>query len=141
MKLTQYYPVLQTMKVAETVAFYCVHFDFAPAFESDWYVHLQSNSDPSVNLAILLADHETIPAVAQGETKGVILNFEVENVDSIYGRLQKAGLPMLKPLVDEVFGQRHFITADPNGILIDVITPIAPSDEYANQYRDDALPQ
>ena len=34
------------------------------------------------------------------------------------------------PLRDEAFGQRHFITADPNGVLIDVIKPIPPTAEY-----------
>ena len=34
----------------------------------------------------------------------------------------------------EDFGQRHFIVADPDGVLIDVITPIAPAADYADQY-------
>jgi hypothetical protein len=34
------------------------------------------------------------------------------------------------------FEQRHFIVADPNGVLIDVITPIPPTycSAYAEQY-------
>ena len=43
-------------------------------------------------------------------------------------------------LTDEAFGQRHFITADPNGVLIDVITPIPPSAEFAAAYAPEALP-
>ncbi len=38
------------------------------------------------------------------------------------------------------FGQRHFITSDPNGVLIDVIKPIPPSPEFAAQYADGAVP-
>lgn len=140
MKVTQYYPVLQTAKVAETSRFYQTHFGFQPAFEADWYVHLQSSSDPSVNLAILDGSHETVPGAGRGNSAAVILNFEVEDAAAEYERLTKAGLPMLKPLVDEDFGQRHFITADPNGVLIDIITPIAPSADFAAQYTADALP-
>jgi hypothetical protein len=44
------------------------------------------------------------------------------------------------PLRDEDFGQRHFITADPNGVLIDVIKPIPPSAEFAELYAKDSLP-
>ena len=44
------------------------------------------------------------------------------------------------PLRDEPSGQRHFITLYPNGVLIDVITPIAPSAEFAAQYAPQALP-
>ena len=40
----------------------------------------------------------------------------------------------------EAFGQRHFITADPNGVLIDVIKPIPPSAEFAANYEEPALP-
>ena len=140
MKLTQYYPVIQTTDVAGTAAFYKAHFGFAPAFEAEWYVHLQSTTDPSVNLAVLDATHETIPEAGRGETRAMILNFEVEDVDAVHQRLANAGLPMLKPLTDEAFGQRHFITADPNGILIDVIRPIPPSAEFAAQYAEAALP-
>ena len=141
MKVTSYYPVIMTGKVAETAAFYCAHFGFQPAFEADWYVHLQSSSDPSVNLAILNGNHATVPESGRGQVSGLILNFEVDDVDTEYERLKGAGLPMLLELRDEAFGQRHFITADPNGVLIDIIKPIPPSAEFADQYSPDAVPQ
>ncbi|RZI75480.1 MAG: glyoxalase, partial [Variovorax sp.] len=46
----------------------------------------------------------------------------------------------LLTLRDEAFGQRHFITADPNGVLIDIVKPIPPSAEFAAQYAASALP-
>jgi uncharacterized glyoxalase superfamily protein PhnB len=140
MKCTQYYPVLMTDRVEETAKFYCRHFAFRPAFESDWYTHLQSKEDPSVNLAILDGSHETIPQQVRGKAHGLLLNFEVEDVDSVYARLSVEGLPMLLELRDEPFGQRHFITVDPNGVAIDVITPIPPSEEFAGQYAADMHP-
>lgn len=140
MKVTSWYPVIMVADVAATARFWIEHFDFAPAFEADWYMHLQSAQDPSVNLAILQGDHETIPESGRGRAAGVLLNIEVESVDAVHARLTNAGLPILLPLRDEAFGQRHFITCDPNGILIDVITPIPPSAEYEAQYRADALP-
>lgn len=135
MKTTSYYPVIMTAHVAGTAAFYTSHFGFVALFSSDWYVHLQSRDDPAVNLAVLDATHETIPAAARGRTAaGLLLNFEVEDVDAEYARLQAAGLPILLSLRDEAFGQRHFITADPNGVLLDIIRPIPPSPEFAAQY-------
>ena len=50
-------------------------------------------------------------------------------------------MPVLLPLRDEAFGQRHFITSDPNGVLIDIIKPIPPSGEFVAQYEAGALPQ
>ncbi len=141
MKVTSYYPVIMTDHVAETTAFYVAHFGFRPLFEADWYVHLQSADDPSVNLAVLDGRHETVPEAGRGKAAGLLLNFEVEDVDAEYARLKAAGLPLLREIRDEDFGQRHFITADPNGVLIDVITPIPPSDDFAAQYAAEALPK
>ncbi|MBO6903298.1 MAG: VOC family protein [Rhizobiaceae bacterium] len=140
MKSTNYYPVLLTDDVAATAAFYIEHFRFQAMFDSDWYVHLQSTENSDVNLAILQGDHDTIPAEGRGRTSGLIINFEVEDVDSVHDRLAAAGLPILLSLRDEAFGQRHFITRDPNGVLIDIIKPIPPSAEFAAQYSADAVP-
>jgi uncharacterized glyoxalase superfamily protein PhnB len=134
MKTTSYYPVILTEDVTGTAAFYSRYFRFEPKFESDWYVHLQSREDESVNLAVLDGRHETIPEAGRGQVGGLILNFEVEDVDGEYERAKAGGLPMLQELRDEVFGQRHFITSDPNGVLIDVIKPIPPSKEFAEMY-------
>lgn len=134
MKITSYYPVIMTQDVAGSAAFYVRHFGFEPRFTTDWYVHLQSRFEPSVNLAILDGQHPTIPAEGRGVASGLLLNFEVEDPDALHATLKDAGLPILLSLRDEAFGQRHFITADPNGVLIDVIKPIPPSEEFAAQY-------
>lgn len=142
MKLTSYYPVIMTRDVAGTAGFYERHFGFVPLFTSDWYVHLQYAGEASVNLAILDGRHETVPEPARGrEVAGLILNFEVDDPDAVHDAVRAAGLPILTPLRDEPFGQRHFITADPNGVLIDVIKPIPPSAEFAAQYDPSVLPK
>lgn len=140
MKSTSYYPVIMTDDVAGTAAFYQANFRFEPLFQSDWYIHLQSAEDEKVTLAILDGAHETIPEAARGKVRGLLLNFEVEDVDAIYDACRKSGLPILKEIRDEDFGQRHFITADPNGVLIDVIKPIPPSAAFAAMYDGSALP-
>lgn len=138
MKTTSYYPVLMTGDVAGTKAFYIKHFSFKPLFESDWYVHLQSAEDRRVNLGIVQGDHETIPEEGRGRTSGLLINFEVRDPDAVYERILAAGLPILRTLRDEPFGQRHFITRDPNGVLIDVIKPIPPSAGFLEQFVEGA---
>ena len=134
MRCTQYYPVLMVTNVAECAKFYQEHFGFAPSFESDWYIHLQSREAPNINLALLRYDHETIPSGARQQSRGVILNFEVENAEEEYKRIQAADLPIRLALRDEAFGQRHFIIEAPEGTLIDIIQPIPPSAEFLRQY-------
>ena len=140
MKITAYYPVLLVDDVARSADFYETHFGFRPLFTSDWYVHLQQADHPGVNLAFVSRSHETIPAGSRREAAGMLINFEVDNPDEIYHRLRAAGVPVLHTLRDEDFGQRHFIVADPNGVMVDVIKPIPPSVEYAAQYAAEALP-
>jgi catechol 2,3-dioxygenase-like lactoylglutathione lyase family enzyme len=137
MKSTHYYPVIMTDDVAGTANFYRRHFRFQPAFENDWYIHLQSTEDARVNLAIVQFDHPSVPAPGQAKVGGLLLNFEVADVDTEYERARSGQLPILLALRDEPWGQRHFITRDPNGVLIDVIKPIPPSAEFAAQYAED----
>ena len=140
MRFNSFYPVIMTHDVAGSKAFYSEHFGFQVTFETDWYVSLKAAQEPPFELALLKADHPTVPKdfrrVLSG---GLILNFEVDEVDAEYERLRRAGLPIHLELRSEDFGQRHFITADPNGVLIDVIQVIPPSAEYAAHYDEDTL--
>ena len=141
MKTNSYYPVLMTHDVGGTAAFYVRHFRMHALFEADWYVHLQSTEDTRVNLGLVAADHATVPEVARGRAAGgLLINFEVDDPDAVHERLRVEGLPIVLGLRDEAFGQRHFITMDPNGVLIDVIKPIPPSAEFAAQYSPEKLP-
>lgn len=138
MKTTSYYPVLMSDDVSGQAAFYKQHFGFDALFENDWYVHLRSSDDKKVNLGIVRWDHETVPLAARAKTQGLPLNFEMRDPDAVYARVQAADLPILLTLRDEAFGQRHFITADPCGVLIDVIKPIPPSEQFLAQYAQGA---
>lgn len=138
MKCNQFYPVIMTQQVATTAQFYVDNFRFSKVFDSDWYVHLQSSEDAAVNIAILNGGHETIPETGRGQVSGLLINFEVDDVDQEYQRAVANQLPILRSLRDEPFGQRHFITRDPNGVLIDVIKPIPPSKEFIEQYAEGA---
>lgn len=134
MHLKSFYPVLLTDDVATAAAFYVAHFNFAPAFESDWYVSLRHVDNPAYELAILRHDHETVPTAGRGTVSRLILNFEVGDATAEYTRLQQAGVTAVQPLRDEPFGQRHFICAGPDGVLIDVIEEIPPAPEFAAQF-------
>jgi catechol 2,3-dioxygenase-like lactoylglutathione lyase family enzyme len=130
MALTSAYPVLMTDDVPTTAAFYRTHFGFEVAFGADWYVSLIRDR---WELAVLDASHPTIPVRAR-PASGVLINLEVDDVDAEYDRLVTRGpLEALLPLRSEDFGQRHFIVAGPDDVLIDVITPIEPTGQFAAQ--------
>ncbi|PJJ57713.1 putative glyoxalase superfamily protein PhnB [Mumia flava] len=130
MPYTSIYPVLMTEDVTTTAAFYREHFGFETVFETDWYVSLRRDR---WELAVLEASHPTIPAAGR-PAAGILINLEVDDADAEYERLVTSGpLEPLLPLRSEDFGQRHFIVAGPDGVLVDVITPIEPTGEYAGE--------
>jgi len=134
MKIESYYPVIGTEDVRSTSEFYQTMFGFVPAFKADWYVHLAMPHQPGVNLAILDYRHESVPQCGRAPARGVLLNFETEDVDAEYRRLCDAGAVVLLPLRDEPWGQRHFIVQAPGGVMVDVIKVTEPSDEFQEQY-------
>jgi catechol 2,3-dioxygenase-like lactoylglutathione lyase family enzyme len=138
MLVNGFYPVILTEKLEDTASFYEMNFGFKPVFKSDWYVSVKMNESPvPYELAIIDSIHETIPSNYRKVVQGLILNFEVDNVDDEYERLiLSEKLPIIQDIKDEDFGQRHFITSDPNGILIDVIQIIPPDETYRSQFNE-----
>lgn len=139
MKTASFYPVILTEQVTESADFYRKFFGFETVFEAEWYVSLRMSGDKGTafELAILESGHPSIPAGFAHSVSGLILNFEVDDVDAEYQRLiQQEILPLHLDILDEEFGQRHFITSDPNGVLIDVIQVIPPSEAFSEQYRE-----
>ncbi|MEV6595679.1 VOC family protein [Actinoplanes sp. NPDC051346] len=135
MTLTSSYPVLMTTDVAATAAFYRNHFGFQPTFEMEWYVSLRRGQ---WELAVLDSKHETIPAAYRGPVAGgMLLNLEVDDVDAEWERLRN--LEIVLPIRTEEFGQRHFILAGPDGVLIDVITNVDASEAYASHFAPEYL--
>jgi catechol 2,3-dioxygenase-like lactoylglutathione lyase family enzyme len=136
MKIESAYPVICTDKIAESRDFYTQHFNFKIIFEEEWYISLRSKESPEYELALLDYQHPSLPSESRQPTSGLLLNIEVADVDQEYDRLKKEGLPMLLDLKSEEWGQRHFITKDPNGLLIDVIQNIPPSEEFAQHFTE-----
>ncbi|WJV50837.1 VOC family protein [Streptomyces flavofungini] len=135
MKLTGFYPVICTARLAESRDFYTRLLGFETTFEADWYVSLRRPGDSPYELALLDHTHPTVPEGYRLPAQGLLLNLEVEDVDAQWERLVvREGLSPALELRSEDFGQRHFIVADPSGVLVDVITPVPPSGEYVSQY-------
>ncbi len=129
------YPVICTRLIDESKDFYTSHFDFVVSFDTDWYLSLRSSDTPHFELAFLDPTHPSVPESYQKSAQGILLNFEVPDVDKVYNRLKGKGLPMLLDIKSEEWGQRHFITQDPNNLLIDVIQNIEPSESFKQQYQ------
>ncbi|MFF3554905.1 VOC family protein [Streptomyces tsukubensis] len=141
-KLSGFYPVIGTRDIAAARDFYTARLGFEVTFEADWYVSLRRPDAPHYELALLDPAHPTVPEGHRTPlTGGLLLNFEVEDVDAEHRRLvDEAGLTELLTLRTEEFGQRHFIVEGPDGVLVDIITVVPPTGAYAEQYAEGHVP-
>ncbi len=94
-------------------------------FDSDWFVQMTSPDNASLELGIIQQDHELIPPEFHAMPQGCYLTFVVDDVDAVYGRAQSMNLAVLQPPKNEFYGQRRLLLTDPNGLLIDVSSPVA----------------
>lgn len=142
MKVNAVFPVLMTDRVAESRDFYAGLLGMRIAFEAQWYVQLLSPTTPAAQLGIVERGHESVPPGFTTTPAGVLVTIEVDDVDAVHERAQADRLPIELSLRDEDWGQRHFITRDPNGLAVDVVQVIpVTSDEAAGQYAPDLLPR
>lgn len=128
------FPVFIVKDLKEAKAFYGKHFGFTVAFENEWYLHLVSDS--GVQVGFMMPDQPTQPAIFHQsyDGNGVIFSLEVENVDSAYSAAKEKSLDIVLALRSEDWGQRHFCVKDPNGVYLDVVQAIEPTEEYQQGY-------
>lgn len=121
---------ISTNRLQECRDFYIKHFGFELVYESDWYVELLS---PSLAFGVSF----TLPQRDISEFfngKGMILSFEVDNVDSEYERLRSEGLTIQQDLQNKPWGERSFVVNDPSGVHLYIYSLIPPEPEYKVVY-------
>jgi catechol 2,3-dioxygenase-like lactoylglutathione lyase family enzyme len=128
------FPDICSDALTESKRFYSALFGFKPVFEIDWYVQLQSPEDESLQIAFVKRDHASVPRRFQQAPRGVVVTIETDEVDPVYARAKEMGLEFAQDLRDEVWGQRHFMTVDPNGLLVDVVQMIPPAPEFLKEH-------
>jgi catechol 2,3-dioxygenase-like lactoylglutathione lyase family enzyme len=128
------FPDICTDDVAASRDFYVALFGFRVAFEIAWYAQLQSPSDPNLQLAFVSREHDSVPEGFRAAPRGVLVTVETEDVDAVHRRALALGVEIVYALRDEVFGQRHFMAKDPNGLLVDVVQLIPPAPEFLQEH-------
>ena len=131
------FPVFIVNRFDTAKAFYLNNFKFSVAFENEWYLHLASES--GVQIGFLLPNQPTQPDIFHQsyDGKGAIFSLEVDDADSAYVEAKKKSLNIVVKLRSEEWGQRHFCVKDPNGIYLDIVQAIEPTEEYQQGYDAD----
>lgn len=110
-------------RLVESRDFYVALLGFTVKYDSDWYVQLASAENPELELGIIRRDHELVPHDHQTSPSGIYITFVVADVDHVYRQALAMGLSIVQPPRNEFYGQRRFLTVDPNGCLIDICSP------------------
>jgi uncharacterized glyoxalase superfamily protein PhnB len=74
-------------------------------------------------LGLIQKQHDLVPDTYRQSPTGMYVTFVVADVDQVYAQAQAMSLPILQPPRNEFYGQRRFLTQDPNGCLLDICSP------------------
>lgn len=110
-------------RLGESRDFYVALLGFEVNYDSDWYVQLRSPENQELEFGIISRTSGLVPAQFQKAPTGMYVTFVVPDVDVVYSKAVSLGMTIVQEPKNEFYGQRRFLTVDPNGCLIDICSP------------------
>ncbi|SEJ82765.1 Glyoxalase-like domain-containing protein [Cyclobacterium xiamenense] len=110
-------------KLPKSRNYYTKLFDFNVDYDSDWFVHLISK-DKQLELGLISRTSEIVPDGIKNIPQGFYVTFVVENADEVFEIAKKEGFEIISEPSDTFYGQRRLLLKDPNGVIVDVSSPI-----------------
>lgn len=123
MQITASAVSLTVEDVAASSTFLTNHFGFheEAADENKNFASLR-REDVGMKVIFLRRGCEVLPESYRNQhAAGLILAFNVTNLESEEHRLQEEGVIITMPLLEEPWGERLFQVTDPNGIIIQLV--------------------
>lgn len=115
MSIRRVVPHIPTERMEESRRFYTEFLGFEVAMDMGWIVTLASPTNRTAQISLLRG---TAPPPSQLPS----LSIEVADVDAAHAKAVTLGLTILYPLTTEPFGIRRFHVADPNGVVLNVMS-------------------
>jgi len=120
-KITASAVCLNVDDVAASVRFLTGHFGFTEEMSADGFASL-GRPDAGMNVAFLRRGMEMLPADQRDDhAGGLILAFEVDDLEGELARLRAEGVAITMPLRSEEWGERAFQVRDPNGVIVQLV--------------------
>lgn len=121
MKITASAVSLNVDVVAASAQFLTTHFGFTEEMSADGFVSL-TRADTGMSVVFLRRGMDMLPEdQRQDHAAGLILAFEVDDLEGELARLQAAGVTVTMPLRSEEWGERAFQVRDPNGVIVELL--------------------
>ena len=97
------------------------HFGFQEAMAADGFASL-TRDDVAISVVFLRRGLPTLPADQRDvHATGLILAFEVTDLEGELARLEGEGVTITMPLTPEEWGERAFQVRDPNGVIVQLV--------------------
>ena len=121
MKITATAVSLNVEDVPASSTFLQQHFGFAEATAADGFASL-TRDDAGVHVVFLRRGLATLPPDQRDDhAQGLILAFEVDDLEGELARLEGEGVTVTMPLTVEEWGERAFQVRDPNGVVVQLV--------------------
>jgi catechol 2,3-dioxygenase-like lactoylglutathione lyase family enzyme len=99
--------------------FYSEFLGLRVAMNMEWIATYVSPDNPTAQLSVLRGE--------KADPAKVSVSIEVDDVDRVHRDAVARGYQVLYPLTDEPWGVRRFFVADPNGVVINVMSHLKPT--------------
>jgi predicted enzyme related to lactoylglutathione lyase len=116
MSIRRIVPNIQSERMDESRKFYTEFLGLQVAMDLGWIVTLVSPSNPTAQISLLRGQASAAPHSI------LSLSVEVADVDTVHAKAVAGGLQIIYPLTTEPWGVRRFHIADPNGVVINVMS-------------------
>lgn len=121
MQITSSAVSLNVADAAASSRFLVEHFGFQEQLAAAGFASL-SRPDAGVNVVFLRCGLPTLPEDQRDEhAAGLILAFEVDDLEGELARLRAEGVAITMPLTEEEWGERAFQVRDPNGVIVQLV--------------------
>jgi predicted enzyme related to lactoylglutathione lyase len=114
MNIRRVVPDITSDHLDESRDFYAGFLGFQIAMDMGWVITFASKSNPTAQITVMRAE-------PSGGVRPQV-SIEVDDVDQAHTLAVKQNLKIVYPLVDEPWGVRRFFVADPNGVVINVLS-------------------
>jgi catechol 2,3-dioxygenase-like lactoylglutathione lyase family enzyme len=121
MSIRRVVPDIRSSHLDESRSFYVDFLGLKVAMDMGFIITFVSPGNPTAQISVMRDDggSAVLPHVT----------VEVEDVDVVHARAVERHLEIVYPLTDEPWGVRRFFVVDPNGMILNVMSHLPPSNQ------------
>ena len=114
MSIRRVVPDISTRDFAGSRQFYVDFLGFEVGMDMEFVTTFVSPDNSTAQVTVFRADSTSGPQPS--------ITIEVSDVDAVHAKAIERGIEIVYPLTDEPWGVRRFFVADPNGMVINVMS-------------------